>query len=176
MHRESFMRHSVYFASVAIALGLLGCSGGGGGGGIASTCQAVSGSSACNGAICNNSIAVSDGSLKTFGEVEGTTGAYLSTNSGTQFPAGGNVGAFVTLPSGTTTADITLQTTLNGDLNVVETATGSGLTITPTAHDPANDYVSFTNTLAFDGVRFVVNSSTSKEYLVFEFCGTATVE
>ena len=155
---------------------LAGCSDGGGGeGGIASTCQYVGGGSACNGSRCNNSISVSDSDLQTFGLVEGATGAYLSTQGGAEFPSGVNVGAFVTLPAGVGASDITLQTTLGGDLNVVESATGAGLSITPTARDPANEYVSFTSTLPFDGVRFVVNAVSSNEYLVFEFCGAATV-
>jgi hypothetical protein len=155
---------------------LAACSDGGGGGGIASTCQYVGGSTNCNNGRCNYSTRVSDSDLQTFGLVEGATGAFLSTHSGAQFPSGVNVGAFVTLPAGVGATDITLQTTLGGDLNVVESATGVGLSITPTAHDPATEYVSFTSNAPFDGVRFVVNAASSKEYLVFEFCGAATVK
>lgn len=167
------MRTIICAASV---LFLVSCGGDGGGGGIASTCQFVGGASACNGAQCNSSTNVSDRNLGTFGRVNGTTDAFLSTSNGTDFSAGGNVGAFVTRPVGATAADITLATTLNGDLNVVESATGAALTVTPTANDPATEYVSFTNSLPFDGVRLVINSAAPQEYLVFEFCGTAVVE
>lgn len=164
----------------AIPLLLMGCSGGGdGGGGAASSCGFVGGSTECSPIVggCNNTVAVGDGNLSTFGEFSAASGGFISTGgaSGASFDGGTNAGVFLTPPAGMTTSNITISTFLNQSSTAVESATGPSLTITPTSGDPATEYISFGTTAPFNGVKLTVNTPDLGEFLIYEFCGAATV-
>jgi hypothetical protein len=159
--------------TVALMLLLAGCSSGGSDG-AASSWNAIRGSTGCNAVSggCTNLDAVADGNLGTFAEVSGLSSTMVSTVrgiGGAQFPTGSNAGAFITPPSGFSSADLTLTTLLEQENTAVESATGPTLTVTPTSGDPATDYVSFTATAPFNGLRVTLNASGS--YLVYELCG-----
>jgi hypothetical protein len=164
---------------LGLALLLSGC--GGGGGGAASSCNAVRGEASCDAAAggCDNESASNDGDLTSFARIStGAAPASLTATRGLSddtFPTGSNVGIFVTPPSGFSSADITLSTVQGQERAVVESATGPTLTVTPTSGDPAANYISFTATAPFNGLKVTVNELSSDDYLVFEFCGSATV-
>jgi hypothetical protein len=164
----------------AALLTLAACSSGGdGAGGPASSCSFVGGSTVCNGidGTCNHTIAAGDGNLSTFGEFGSQSGGFISTggSSGASFDGGSNAGVFVTPPAGLSATDITISTFLTEPNTAVESATGPTLTITTTQGDPATHYVSFDTTTPFSGVKMTVNSPGLGDFLVYEFCGAATV-
>jgi hypothetical protein len=162
--------------SISIALlvaGLVSC----GGEGASSTCKSIGPNT--NFATVAGGVdklsALADGNLSTFATfTTQTAGSYVGSQ-GNDFPAGSRAGAFLTRPSNATAADITISTSLQQEQVIVESATGPALTITPTPGDPAAEYVSFTTTRPFDGIRVTVNTAGSAENLVFEICGDATV-
>jgi hypothetical protein len=164
---------------VAVIVLLSGCSSGGGDdGGAASSCAFVRGDTSCSPIVggCNNTVAVGDGNLSTFGTFSAqASGGFLATGGDISFSGARNPGLFLTPPSGMTLADITVATYMDADNTVVESATGPALTATPTHGDPATDYISFNSTLPFNGVKLIVNNPNLGDFLVFEFCGAATV-
>ena len=166
---------------VVLPLMLIGCGGDDSDAGPSSSCNAIGGSTGCTAASggCNNTEASADGNLGTFATVAsdlpGTSISTVRNIGGAQFASGSNAGVFITPPSGFAATDITLSTLLDQENTVVENATGPALTITPTQGDPATQYVSFTATAPFNGLRMTINTAGSDDYLVYEFCGAATV-
>jgi hypothetical protein len=162
----------------AATLILAGCSSGGDGGS-ASSCSFVGGSTECSPIVggCNNTIAVGDGNLSTFGEFSAESGGFISTGGpdGASFNGGTNAGVFLTPPAGLAAADITISTFLSQNEAAVESATGPALTVTPTEGDPATHYISFETSAPFNGVKMTVNAPGLGEFLIYEFCGAATV-
>lgn len=137
----------------------------------------MGGSTSCSPIVgtCNNTVAVSDGNLGTSGVFAAQSGGYLAAGGGSNFDGGTNVGLFLTPPNGLSLTDITVSTYLDSDNTVLESATGPALTLTPTQGDPATDYISFTATTPFNGVKLTVNTPDLGDFLVYEFCGGATV-
>lgn len=166
-----------------LSLFLAGCGGGGSDGGASSTCDFIGGNAnsvSSPGGYTHNVDAVADGSLATFASVLSSpgSGGYVDAGRGVsaaQFPGGTNAGVFVTPPAGVTSADITLSTFLDPASQSGETATGPALTFTATNGDPATYYISFQTTAPFKGVKMTFNTPNAGEYLVYEFCGAATV-
>lgn len=160
---------------------LCSCSGGGGDGGVGeggsgakSSCQTIGPNvnfAVVAGGVDNLQDAA-DGKLSTFATFTALgAGSYISSK-GIQFPGGSNAGVFLTPPSGTTAADITVSTFLDQEQAIIESATGPTLTIAPTQGTPATEYASFTTTAPFNGVRLTVNTPNNDSFLVFEICGT----
>lgn len=157
--------------AVLLTLTLLtGCEGGSGEG--SSLCATVGGSVIAGMSVgtTNNLPNMVDGSLSTFGSVSSVADGQVVAR-GNSFNGGNNTGLFVTLPANTTTASLIVNTRMNG--TVVESATGPALTVTTTASTPASQYVGFNTTQAFNGIEFLFTNGG--EYLIFEFCGSATV-
>lgn len=168
------MKLSLTFLAGAVVL--CGCSGGGSD--AASSCTSIGPNT--NYAVVaggvDNLQAAADRHLGTFATFSAQgPGSYISSK-GNSFPGGSNAGLFITPPSGTSAADITVSTFLDQEQATVESATGPTLTITPTNGDPATEYVSFTTTAPFNGVKLSLNTSSDVQYLVFEICGGATVQ
>ena len=163
---------------LGLVLLLSGC--GGDGGGAASSCNAIRGEASCDtpAGTCDNADASNDGDLTSFARVSGAAPGSLTASRGLSdatFPTGSNVGIFVTPPGDFSSADITLSTVQGQERAVVESATGPALTVTPTSGDPAASYISFTATVPFNGLKVTINEVNSDDYLVYEFCGSATV-
>jgi len=118
----------------------------------------------------NNLPNMVDGSLSSFGSISSVADGQVIAR-GNSFNGGNNTGLFVTLPANTTAASLVVNTRMNGV--VVESATGPALTITTTASTPASQYVGFNTTQAFNAIEFLF--ANGGEYLIFEFCGSATV-
>jgi hypothetical protein len=161
---------------LGLALLLSGCSGGG----AASSCNAIRGEANCDavGGGCDNENASNDGDLTSFARVSAQAVTSITASRGLSdatFPTGSNVGIFVTPPSGFSSEDITLSTVQGQERAVVESATGPALTVTPTSGDPAASYISFTATVPFNGLKVTINAVGGDDYLVYEFCGSATV-
>ena len=147
---------------------LAGC-----GGGSSALCQSIGPGAnflVLSGSV-DNVAAVADGNLGSFATMNAVgPGSYVSSK-GNSFNAGSVAGAFITLPSGSTAADITVATFTTQEQATIESATGPTLTVTPTAGDPAAQFVSFVTTLPFDGVRVAINTAGGTEVLVYEICG-----
>ncbi len=157
--------------AVLSTLVLLAACGGGSGDG-ASLCAAVGGSVIAGMSVgtTNNLPNMVDGSLSSFGSISSVADGQVIAR-GNSFNGGNNTGLFVTLPANTAAASLVVNTRMNGV--VVESATGPALTITTTASTPASQYVGFNTTQAFNGIEFLF--ANGGEYLIFEFCGSATV-
>ena len=157
--------------AVLSTLVLLAACGGGSGEG-PSLCAAVGGSVLAGMSVgsTNNLPNMVDGSLSSFGSISSVADGQVIAR-GNSFNGGNNTGLFVTLPANTTAASLVVNTRMNGV--VVESATGPALTITTTASTPASQYVGFNTTQAFNAIEFLF--ANGGEYLIFEFCGSATV-
>lgn len=157
-------------AVISTVLLLAGCGGSGDGASLA--CTAVGGSAVAGmsiGSASNVQDAV-DENLSSFARVSSVADGEVIA-SGAQFNGGGNAGLFVTPPSGTTAASMTVNTRMNG--TVVESATGPGLVITETANTAATNYVGFDTTQPFNQIQFLFTNGG--EFLIFEFCGSASL-
>lgn len=163
---------SASIATAASLLVLVGC----GGGGAGSSCQSI-GSAPSYGTVVGgveNLDSAVDGKLSSFATLQSSVPGTFIGGGGRDFPAGSNAGLFITPPAGATVSDITVSTFTGTDTSVLESATGTGLTITRTSGDPATQYVSFVTNLPFSGVKMTINSSGDVQYLVYEVCGAAS--
>ncbi len=163
----------ILIASLPACL-LLGC---GGGDSSNALCQSIGPN--VNGLVFSGNIdnleAAADRNLGSFATLNAEgAGSYISSQ-GNSFGAGNIAGAFITPPSGSTAADITVATFMTQEQATVESATGSTLTVTPTDGDPAAQFVSFATTLPFDGVRVGINTFGGTQLLVYEICGNGAV-
>ena len=157
-------------AAFSVVFLVAGCGGSGGNG--PSLCAAVGGSVIAGMSVgsTNNLPNAVDGDLSTFGSVSGVADGQVIAR-GSRFSGGNNTGLFVTLPANASSTSLVVNTRLDG--TVVESATGSALTVTATSSTPASHYVGFNTTRPFNGIEFLFGSGG--EYLIFEFCGSATV-
>ena len=170
-----------FLAVAAISTVCVGCGSGGGDGSGGSSCDFVGGSGnwVSTGGSASNTDAVADGNLNTFALFDPgpAAGSFIDAqrgSTGSQFPGGGNAGVFLTPPGSLSDTDVTISTFIDQPSATVESATGSLLTITPTTGDAATDYVSFMTTAPYNGVKLTINTPKGS-YLVYEFCGSATV-
>lgn len=168
------MRTNLLLSSILSGSLLCGC----GGGSAKSSCQSIGPDT--NDAVVVGSVdnlqAAADGNLSTFATVDSqASGSYISSK-GHQFPGGSSAGVFITPPSGTTAADLTVSTFIDQEQATVESATGPTLTLTPTHGDPATEYASFRTTAPFNGVKLTINRPGDVQLLVYEICGAAAVQ
>ncbi|MEQ1439704.1 hypothetical protein AAG565_10090 [Fontimonas sp. SYSU GA230001] len=129
-----------------------------------------------------NPDAIFDGDLGSLAEVTVSAGAHhtttldgASSTPGSTYDAGSKPGFLIARPATVTTAMLTVQTTLRGE--VVETVNGDALNIASPGDQV--EYIFLDSQFPFDGVRVTVdveNQSDNVRYKVFELCSHAEMD
>jgi hypothetical protein len=173
------MRNALKLGAVAfLVLACASCSGGGDSSRATFSCAympgTVTGNNSCNGIGCDvqNRERIADGNQGTYAEIGAGTGQITATikDVSSTFAAGSQAGVLVTLSGGATPGSLTLNTYQGGAPR--ETRAGSALTVTPTnGASPAEQFLSFPTTLAFDTLEIAVSAQAGQIFRFHEFCG-----
>jgi hypothetical protein len=123
--------------------------------------------------------AANDGDLGSFGKLggdslccEAATITFANRGDGTQYPAGGKAGLYMTLPLGLTVANLTITTLLDGVTQDTAAGPALGDVANPSA-SPATDYFYVATSKPFDEIDLTINAMPTGEVDLFEFCANA---